>query len=511
MAMAGEVTPEGGARPDAGAAARAQAVNRADMLIVGAGFSGLIMAMEARRRGVRDVAVLEKADEIGGTWRENTYPGVACDIPSHLYSIEDRPKADWTRVYPPGAEIQAYLKEVCEAEGLGELIRFGRTLRRAEWDAGARRWRVETQEGERWEARILVSAIGALHVPKAPEIEGLESFAGEQWHSARWRHDVDLTGKRVAVIGTGASAIQFVPEVAKAAGRATVFQRSAPYVVPRPDGPISPRMRRLYAALPPLRAARRRADFWLHEIRHATFTGKPRAVAFAMRMWRRHLEGAIADPELRRRLTPDYRIGCKRILLSNDFYPAMTRENVALVTEPIARVAPEGVVTRDGTLHAADVLIYGTGFHVTDALGALDIRGAGGRPLAEAWAQGMSAHLGMSVAGFPNLFFLLGPHTGLGHNSVVLMIEAQARHLGRLIDGMRGAGLSAVEPKPERQRAFSGEVTERLAGMVWQAGGCASWYQDAQGRNTTLWPGTVREYQRRMAGAGLDEYREAEG
>lgn len=477
-----------------------------DLLIVGAGFSGLVMAMEARRAGIGDVLILEKAQELGGTWRDNTYPGVACDIPSHLYSIAAKPNPAWSRVYSDGPEIQAYLKRVAEEEGLRPLIRFGRTLKRAEWDGA--RWRVETEEGEVVSARVLVSAMGALHLPRPPEIPGIEGFAGPQFHSAEWRHDVDLSGRRVAVIGTGASAIQFIPEVAKEAAQVTVFQRSAPYVLPRLDGEIPEGRRRLYAALPALRAWRRWTTYWWQEIRHATFKGNPRAVKIAMKMWRDHMEKAVMDPELRAKLTPDYRIGCKRILQSNDFYPAMARENVTLVTDPIREIRPEGVIA--DRLHEADVLIYGTGFHVTDSMERLDIRGRDGRTLREAWAEGLSAHLGMSVAGFPNLFFLLGPHTGLGHNSVVLMIEAQAKHLARLLTEMRAQGLTAVEPKPERQRAFVEEVTGRLSGMVWQAGGCRSWYQDDHGRNTTLWPGTVREYEKRMRAAGLDEY-QAEG
>lgn len=499
---------------DAATLARAetrQAAHETEILIVGAGFSGLIMALEARRRGFRDVTILEKAEELGGTWRDNTYPGVACDIPSHLYSMADRPKADWSRVYSPGPEIQDYLLDVAARDGLRERVRFGRELRSARWDEGARRWEVETMQGERWRARVLVSAVGALHRPRPPAIEGLEGFAGPHWHSAQWRHDVDLAGKRVAVIGAGASAIQFIPEVAKRAAHLSVFQRSAPYVLPRMDGPIPPAKRRLFAALPPLRWSQRRFYYWFQELRHGAFAGKPGAVRMVMKMWRKHLETAIRDPELREKLTPHYEIGCKRILLSNDFYPALARKNVSLVTEPIARIRPEGVETADGAVHEADALIYGTGFHVTDALTALDIRGRGGRPLSQAWAGGMSAHLGMSVAGFPNLFFLLGPHTGLGHNSVVLMIEAQAAHLGRLLDAMRGERLSAVEPRPERQKAFCEGVAERLDGMVWMQGGCASWYQDEHGRATTLWPGTVREYERLMARAGLEDYRPAEG
>ncbi|MFO7854859.1 MAG: NAD(P)/FAD-dependent oxidoreductase [Paracoccaceae bacterium] len=480
-----------------------------DILIVGAGFSGLAMAMEARKRGFEDVIILEKADELGGTWRDNTYPGVACDIPSHLYSFADHPKPDWSRAYAQGPEIQRYLLAVAEAAELRPLIRFGRSFRRAAWHDAARRWNVETEAGETFRPRVLVSALGALHVPATPSLPGLGAFAGPVFHSARWRHDVPLAGKRVAVVGTGASAVQFVPEIAKLAAEVTVFQRTPPYVVPRHDGPIAPWVRSLYRALPILPAIRRRVIHAVHEAQHAVFRGEPLAVRLALSQWRRNMERHVHDPAMRSALTPDYRIGCKRILSSNDWYPALARPNVRLIPEGVAAIRPDAVVAASGREAPADVLIFATGFHVTDTLGALDIRGAGGRSLAETWAGGIRAHLGTAVAGFPNLFLLLGPNTGLGHNSVVLMIEAQAAHVARLLAQMRAAGLDAVAPRPEAEAAFAEEMRERLDASVWQAGGCRSWYQDAAGGNPTLWPGTVGEFQRRLAGADLSQYRPA--
>lgn len=475
-----------------------------DILIIGAGFSGLIMAMEARARGFADLLILEKADEIGGTWRENTYPGVACDVPSHLYQIASRPKPNWTRAYAGGAEIQAYLRDVTDRENLRPLIRFHRTLRSAAWDGG--RWRVETEEGEAFSARVLVSGMGALHIPSIPDLPGLDTFRGIAFHSARWRHDLSLAGKRVAVVGTGASAVQFVPEIAKTAAQVTVFQRSAPYVLPRDDAPIAPWVRALYRAVPLLPRLRRAVIHRVFEARHAVFEGRPGAVHLAMKLWRRHMERAIADPRLREILTPPYRIGCKRILSSDDWYPTLARPNVRLVPSGVAAFTPDGVTAEDGTHVPADVAIFGTGFHVTDAMAELDLRGENGLPLAEAWKDGLTAHLGTAVAGFPNFFTLLGPHTGLGHNSVVLMIEAQAAHVARLLAEMRDRAIPAVAPRPDRQAAFEAEMERRLSSTVWQAGGCTSWYQDARGRNTTLWPGSVDEYARRMAAAGLSEY-----
>ncbi|MCG6559561.1 NAD(P)/FAD-dependent oxidoreductase [Ruegeria sp. 1NDH52C] len=480
------------------------ATRETDMLIVGAGFSGLIMAMEARKRGLARIDILEKADDIGGTWRENTYPGVACDVPSHLYSLASHPNPGWSTAYAGGGEIQCYLQKVARDETLYDLCHFGQTLRAARWDGV--RWQVETAEGQHWSARFLVSAIGALHVPNIPDLPGADSFPGPAFHSARWDHGVDLADKRIAVVGTGASAVQFVPEIAPKAAQVSIFQRTPPYVLPRPDGPIAPWVRRLYARLPLLPRIRRALIYAVFEFRHAVFRGKPRAVDFAMRMWQKALTDAIPDPEEQARLTPPYRIGCKRILSSNDWYPALARKNVEVIPHGVARVEGDTLVATDGTRVQADVLIWGTGFHVTDAAERLDITGAHGLTIRTAWAKGMSAHLGTSVAGFPNFFVLLGPHTGLGHNSVVLMIEAQVEHIGRLLDAMQKQRLARISPKPQAQAAFEAEMQERLTDSVWQAGGCSSWYQDSTGRNTTLWPGTVGEYRKRMAGAGMEQY-----
>ncbi|WP_170410009.1 flavin-containing monooxygenase [Ruegeria atlantica] len=481
--------------------------HQADMLIVGAGFSGLTMAIEAHKRGIKDIAILEKAEDIGGTWRENTYPGVACDIPSHLYSMATHLNPDWSRAYAGGAEIQAYLKKVCVEEGIYDLCHFGQQLKSARWDGT--RWQVETESGQRWSARFLVSAIGALHLPSIPDIPGADSFPGPCFHSAEWDHDAAFDGKRIAVVGTGASAVQFVPEIAKTAAHVTVFQRSAPYVLPRPDGPIPPWMRRLYRRIPLLPRTRRKLIYMVFEFRHRVFRGEKRMVNFAMKMWRRSLENAITDPDLRMQLTPDYRIGCKRILSSNDWYPTLARENVTLVPNGVASIEGDQIVSADGRRIQTDMLIWGTGFHVTDVVERLDITGSDGLTLRQAWADGMKAHLGTSIAGFPNFFILLGPHTGLGHNSVVLMIEAQVLHIGRVLDHMGRNGLKAVMPCAEKQAAFEREMRERHEGSVWQVGGCTSWYQDAQGRNTTLWPGTVSEYEKRMAQSGLEQYRPA--
>ncbi len=475
-----------------------------DMLIIGAGFSGLILAIEARKRGIADIVILEKAADIGGTWRENTYPGVACDIPSHLYSMATHLNPDWSRAYAGGAEIQSYLQKIARDEGLYQLCHFHRKLKSARWDGT--RWHVETEDGNHWSARFLVSAIGALHVPRIPHIPGADSFAGPSFHSAEWDHDVSLSGKRVAVIGTGASAVQFVPEIAKTAAQVTIFQRSAPYVLPRPDGPIAPWVRRLYRYFPVLPRIRRQLIYMLFEFRHRVFRGEPRAVEFAMKMWRQALEGAITDPDLKATLTPDYTIGCKRILSSNDWYPALARNNVDVVPHAVSRVEGGHIIAGDGREFIADVLVWGTGFHVTDVVDNLDITGTNDLTLKQAWSGGMQANLGTAIAGFPNFFMLLGPHTGLGHNSVVLMIEAQVAHIGRVLTEMQEGGLRTITPKTDKQVAFTKEMQDRHLESVWQSGGCTSWYQDAEGRNTTLWPGTVSEFRKRMARSGLEQY-----
>lgn len=475
-----------------------------DILIIGAGFSGLIMAMEARKRGFDDIVILEKADDIGGTWRENTYPGVACDVPSHLYSFASHLNPDWSTSYAGGAEIWQYMKDVARRESLYDLCRFGQTMQSARWTGT--RWQVTTAQGDIWSARILVSGMGALHVPLIPDIPGIETFQGPSFHSAQWQHDVDLTGKRVAVIGTGASAVQFVPAIAQKTAELTIFQRTAPYVLPRPDGPIKPWVRDLYRRVPILPAIRRRLIYALFELRHATFLGKPRAVNFAMKMWRKELHRSIKDPAFQQALTPPYRIGCKRILNSNDWYPAVARDNVTVLQDGVASVQGNTLTSVSGQQIDADVVIWGTGFHVTDAMDQFDITGEDGLALAQVWADGLQAHLGTALAGFPNLFFLLGPHTGLGHNSVVLMIEAQADHIGRLLDTMRSQGTEAIAPRPDAQQAFEAEMDDRLASTVWQNGGCTSWYQDKNGRNPTLWPGTVTEYRKRMATADIAQY-----
>jgi cation diffusion facilitator CzcD-associated flavoprotein CzcO len=478
----------------------------ADIVIIGAGISGMVLALEARRAGFDDILILEKGGDFGGTWRENRYPGVACDIPSHLYALARHPHPGWRRRYARGAEIQEYLRGVAQREGLYPLARFGCAVTAAAWDAATRRWLVETASGGRISARVLVPAFGPLHVPKPPDFPGLSRFSGPVLHSAAWDGELDLAGKRVAVIGSGASAGQLVPEIARVAGHLMLYQRSAPWVLPHFDYPVPAWLRWLYTHLPGLRRTDRAASFAMQELKHAVFRGNPLAAGLVRRIANWHMARAIRGAAERRKLTPDYQIGCKRILLSNTWYPALAQPNVEVVSGRIAEVTGDGIISADGTARAAEVLILATGFDTIATLAGLPFVGRDGCSLADVWADGIRAYLGTSVHAFPNLFQMLGPNTALGHNSILLIAEAQAAHVVRLLTEMRAAGIEAVEPRAEVQATYNAQVQARLATTVWQTGGCGSWYKDAEGRNPTIWPGTVRAFRRIAGASGLADY-----
>ncbi len=477
-----------------------------DVLVVGSGFGGLAAAIRLREAGFDDVLIIEKGDDVGGTWRENTYPGCACDIPSHLYSLSFAQNRDWSRLYPRQPELFAYLKDVAARFGLHEKIRLNTAMLSAAWDEGAMAWRVQTTSG-RITARVLISGIGGLHIPAEPALPGLAAFEGIKFHSARWDHKVDLKGKNVAVVGTGASAIQFVPEIAPVAGQLTVYQRTAPWVMPKPDRAITG-FERAVLKIPAYRALFRKYLFWTHELRVLAFLGNKRAQKLAEHMAQKHLAAQVPDPSLRAKLTPDYRMGCKRVMIANDYYPALTRPNVELVTDRIAEVRAHSIVDAAGAERPVDVMIFGTGFEVTTAYKHWDITGTGGRGLREMWdATGMQAFNGVAVAGFPNFFMLLGPNTALGHNSVVLMIEAQVGYIVDLLTQLRGRAVRAAEVQPAAQAKFVQAMETRLAGTVWQDGGCQSWYKDAHGRVSTIWPGSAAAYQKAMRQADLRDYK----
>ncbi|MDP4004376.1 NAD(P)/FAD-dependent oxidoreductase [Methylobacterium sp. NEAU K] len=484
----------------------ASAAETLEVLIVGAGFSGLAMAIRCRQAGIGPLRVIEKGESVGGTWRENTYPGAACDVPSHLYSLSFAPKADWTRMYAPQPEIQAYLRETAERHGLMPLIQFGTTFSGARWDEARALWHVETDRGP-ISARAIVSGMGGLHHPAYPDIPGRASFAGPAFHTAAWDHAVDLAGKRIGVIGTGASAVQVVPEIAKVAGHLTLFQRTPPWIMPKHDHAIAEATKARYRRVPLARRIERARLFWLHEVRaFLGFTKVSKLTGQAEALARRHLAKAVPDPALRAKLTPDYRLGCKRVLISDDYYPALRRPNVTLETGAIARITADGVITEDGSAHDLDVIVYATGFDVTASFARMNLIGRSGQCLADAWVEGMGAYQGITVAGFPNYFMLLGPNTGLGHNSVISMIEVQVRHVLDCLTALR-QGARAIEVRPEAQARFLDRIRARMADSIWQAGGCRSWYLDEEGRNTTLWPDSVVAYRRSARRVRMADYR----
>lgn len=478
-----------------------------DVLIVGAGFSGLCMGIKLLEAGMKDFLIIEKSSEIGGTWWENRYPGCACDVPSHLYSFSFERNPDWTRMFANAPEIHEYLKACVQRYGLAPYIRLKTRFQEAAWDEAERVWRVRAGESQRIRARVLVSGVGALHVPRYPEIPGLQQFGGPAFHSATWKRDVDLLGKSVAVVGTGASAIQFVPQIVPKVGKLYLFQRTPPWIIPRGDSAISEKWRKRFRNAPGATWAFRQFLFFSLEWRVLAFLGKLRVRKYFEGIARRHLEREINDPKVRAALTPNYEIGCKRILLSDDFYRALNQPHVELVTDKIAEIRANSVVTCDGVERPADVLIFGTGFRVTEPLIGMRLFGRGGVEIHDAWRDGMSAYLGVTVSGFPNFFILLGPNTGLGHNSVVLMIEAQVQYVMQCLKLMRQRKMAAMEVRPETQRDFATKTRDRLRRTVWQAGGCRSWYQDSRtGENTALWPGSVIGYQRAMRSVKASEY-----
>jgi cation diffusion facilitator CzcD-associated flavoprotein CzcO len=464
--------------------------------IVGAGFSGLCMAIRLKQEEITDFAVLERAEELGGTWRDNTYPGCQCDIPSALYSFSFAPNPDWTRFYPRQAEIRDYLRRCARDFGVIPWIRFGHEVLRAEWDEAEHRWLLETSNGS-LTADILVGAMGGLSEPAIPDIPGLDRFQGTVFHSATWDHDHDLGGERVAVIGTGASAVQFVPRIQPQVGALHLFQRTPSWVLPDPDRRVSRLERRLFRALPPAQRMLRAALYFGHE---ATVLGTivDRRLSKGLELiGRRHLRSQVADPELRAKLTPSYTIGCKRITMSNTYYRSLTRPNAELVTEPIREVRARSIVTADGAERSLDTIILGTGFKVFDSPAFSRVRGRDGRTLDQAWQGSPRAYLGATIAGFPNLFLLVGPNSAGGYNSIVFTTEAHVNYAIQAIRAMDRDNLRAVEVRPDVYGAFNREAERRLRESVWNRGGCASWYLDSNGRNGVWWPGfTWRLWQR---------------
>lgn len=478
-------------------------MERVDVAIIGSGFGGLGMAVELDKAGIGPSVILEAADGVGGTWRENTYPGAACDVTSALYSFSFHPHV-WSRKYPQQAEILEYIEEVVDTFGLRPKLRFNAKVESMVWIDATGRWQLTLADGRLVDARVVISSVGQLNQPAYPEVAGFGDFLGPSFHSARWDHSVELKERRVGIIGTGASVIQFGPRVAADAFSTTIFQRSAPYVLPKPDPVTPPWKRRLYSLVPPAQLPARAKNFALNEVFGNAVIKNPKLRRRITSQWRAFMESTVEDEHLRKICTPDYDLGCKRALIAEDWYPMVVRDDVAIETSPIERITPSGVVTADGVEHDLDVLIFGTGFKATEFLTPMSVVGKGGTELAAHWAKGATAFRGVATAGFPNLFVLYGPNTNLGANSIVYMLESQARYLTRLLKKAQHADLAILEVRASAEAAWVAMVEEKSAGTAWMTG-CHSWYT-SQGRNTNNWPDATWRYRRLLSDVDLLDF-----
>ncbi|PZS20184.1 MAG: 4-hydroxyacetophenone monooxygenase [Pseudonocardiales bacterium] len=494
-------------RSEAKSVPSAEIPRHVGVLIIGGGFAGLAAAIRLTKDGRRDFLVIERGSEVGGTWRDNTYPGAACDVPSHLYSYSFEPNPNWSRSFSPQWEIQDYLRRTAVKYDVLDKHLFDTEVTSAQWDDGAARWMIQTTRGA-FTSDVLVSAIGALCEPALPDIEGIDTFQGEIFHSSRWNHASELRGKRVAIIGTGASAVQIGPAIADEVAHLDVYQRTAPWVMPRRDRAYSKPESLAYKHVPGLQWLARQAIYWGREVLVLGFAFQPKILLGAQRMAERHIQKQIEDDELRKAVTPNWQIGCKRILISNDWYPMLTKDHVELVTDGIAEVRENAIVTRDGTVREVDAIVVATGFHVTDSPGWEAIKGADGRSLGEVWRErGQQAYKGAAVAGFPNMLFVVGPNTGLGHSSMVYMIESHVNYLASALEEMDEHGLATFEVREDRQRDYNQNLQKSMKQTIWTTGGCASWYLDAHGNNTTLWPSFTFLFRRLTRTFDLAAYR----
>ena len=485
------------ARPAVPARGRGAGRREVDVLVVGSGFAGLGAAIRLTEQGFDDFLVIDRGSEVGGTWRDNTYPGAACDVPSHLYSFSFALNPTWSRSFSPQGEIQDYLRRTAQRYGVLDKHLFDTEMLRAAWDSAAQRWHVDTTSGE-FSARVLVPAVGALAEPSLPAVKGLDSFRGEVFHTARWNHAADLRGKRVALIGTGASAIQVGPAIAGDVAHLDVYQRTAPWIMPRHDRAYSKLESLAYRHVPGLQRLAREAIYWGRESYMVGFSGlTPALLVAAQKIAERNITKAIDDPQLRAAVTPDWRIGCKRILISNDWYPMLAQQHVDLVTGGIAEIRENAIVAADGTVREVDAIVFATGFHVTDSPTFDRIVGTAGRSLGALWAdQGQQAYKGATVTGFPNMLMLIGPNTGLGHTSMIYMIESQLNYLLSALHTMARKDLATFEVTPRAQQEYNENLQRSMRQTIWSTGGCSSWYLDKHGRNTTLWPKFTFEFRR---------------
>ena len=473
--------------------------------VIGAGFGGIGAGVKLLEAGIRDFAVLERGASVGGTWRDNTYPGCACDVQSHLYSFSFAPNPRWSRSFSGQPEIRAYLENVADRPGLRPRMHFDTAVTGAVWQDAEARWRVSTTRGE-LTADVLISAGGPLSEPSMPRIPGLDEFPGAVFHSARWDHETDLAGKRIAVIGTGASAIQLVPQLQKRAAKLVLFQRTPAWVMPRRDRKITSAEKWLYQHVPPTQRLARLGIYTARESTVGSFVKRPALLKAAQRVALRHLHKAVKDPETRAKLTPNYVMGCKRVLLSNEYFPALARPNAEVVASGLARVEGGAAIAADGTRREVDAIVFATGFHTVDMPIARHVWGIGGRSLEEVWDGDMRALRGTTVAGFPNLCFVIGPNTGLGHNSMVHIIESQLSYIVDYIKTLDRTGASALDTDERSQKAWCDEIERRMGPTVWNTGGCKSWYLNAAGRNPTLWPGSTLRFRRLTRRIDTHEY-----
>ena len=508
--------------------------NTTKIAIIGTGFSGLGMAIKLKEAGYDDFVILEQSDDIGGTWHENHYPGCACDVQSALYSFSFEQNPNWSRMFAPQPEIKAYLKHCAEKYGLMPHIRLNTHVAGARYDERSQRWTLETCDGpalwqymqekglkpgdalnrkdkklpafEKLDAQLVVSGMGGLSTPAYPEIQGIETFTGKAFHSQDWDHDYDFAGKRVAVIGTGASAIQFVPEVAKDAAQLDLYQRTPPWIMPKPDREITALERMVFRRVPQSLNALRNSIYWFLEARVLGFVGNPRILKLGELQARRHIRSQIKDKALRQKVTPDFHFGCKRVLISNNYYPALDQDHVDVLTDGIREVRGNVIVDNNGTEREVDCIIYGTGFKAQDPIPRGMIFGRGGQDLLEAWKEGAEAYKGTTIAGYPNLFLLMGPNTGLGHSSMVYMIESQIQYVLDAIRKMDHRCWTSVEVKPEAQGQFNASMQARMGDSVWQTGGCQSWYVNENGKNTTLWPGFTWQFRQQTRRFDAEQY-----
>ncbi len=462
--------------------------------IIGAGFAGIGTAIQLKRAGINTFTIFERADEIGGTWRDNTYPGAACDVPSHVYSFSFEPNPSWSRVFAESWEIQDYLLGVVEKWKLRSHMRLGTEIVEARFDEETGAWTLTSDQDETFTVRVVISGVGGLVDPAPPDIKGIQSFSGEIFHTARWNHDWDITGKTVAVIGTGASAVQVVPAIAPQVAKLSVFQRTAGWVVPKRDKRYSDATKQRLARFPFLLRASRLLKYWLSEIvGPMVFLDAPRLSSIGEKGSMMHLKASVSDPDLRRKLTPNFQLGCKRILISDDYWSTFERENVELVTEAIEEIRRNGIQTKDGVLHPADAIVFATGFALGFATAPFPVTGLRGRRLDDAWKDGAVAYKGLAVSGFPNWFIVMGPNTGPGHTSVLVYSEAQIRHALQAIQKIRREGLKYVNIRWDVQDAYNNGIQKRMKRMVWSSG-CNSWYLSTDGSNHALYPGFAAEY-----------------